>query len=60
MVLVVLVAILSELYERPELHDKLRNRCVNDLGNVDISAHLLQFDTVHGRFNQQVEWATTK
>ena len=31
---------------------------INDLGDVNISAHLLEFDTVHGRFNQQVEVGT--
>ena len=47
--------IVRAYYERPELQDKIKIVAVNDLGNVDISAHLLQFDTVHGRFNQQVE-----
>ena len=47
--------IVRAYYERPELHDKLQIVAVNDLGDVDISAHLLQFDTVHGRFNQQVD-----
>jgi len=47
--------IVRAYYERPELHDKIKIVAVNDLGDVDISAHLLQFDTVHGRFNQQVE-----
>ena len=40
--------IVRAYYERPELHDKLQIVAVNDLGDVDISAHLLQFDTVHG------------
>ena len=47
--------IVRALYERPELQEKIQIVGINDLGNVDINAHLLQFDTVHGRFNQQVE-----
>ncbi len=47
--------IVRALYERPDLQDKLQIVAINDLGDVNISAHLLQFDTVHGRFNQQVE-----
>ncbi len=47
--------IVRALYERPELQDKIQIVAINDLGDVKISAHLLQFDTVHGRFNQQVE-----
>ena len=46
--------ILRAYYERPELHDQIKIVAINDLGNVDINAHLLQFDTVHGRFNQDV------
>lgn len=46
--------ILRAYYERPELQDKIKIVAINDLGNVDINAHLLQFDTVHGRFNQTV------
>jgi glyceraldehyde 3-phosphate dehydrogenase len=52
--------IVRAYYERPELHDKLQIVAVNDLGDVEISAHLLQFDTVHGRFNQQVEVGDNK
>ena len=37
------------------MQDKIQIVAINDLGDVNISAHLLQFDTVHGRFNQQVE-----
>ena len=47
--------IVRALYERPELQGKIRIIAINDLGNVEINAHLLQFDTAHGRFNQQVE-----
>ncbi len=47
--------IVRALYERPDLQDKIQIVAINDLGDVKISAHLLQFDTVHGRFNQQVE-----
>lgn len=47
--------IVRALYERPEMQDKIQIVAINDLGDVNISAHLLKFDTVHGRFNQQVE-----
>jgi glyceraldehyde 3-phosphate dehydrogenase len=47
--------IVRALYERPELQRKIRIIAINDLGNLAINAHLLQFDTAHGRFNQQVE-----
>lgn len=47
--------IVRALYERPDLQDKIQIVAINDLGDVNISAHLLKFDTVHGRFNQQVE-----
>ena len=47
--------IVRALYERPELQRKIRIISINDLGNLEINAHLLQFDTAHGRFNQQVE-----
>jgi glyceraldehyde 3-phosphate dehydrogenase len=46
--------IVRALYERPELQDKIKIVAINDLGDLDVNAHLLQFDTVHGRFNQQV------
>ncbi len=47
--------IVRALYERPELQKEIRIVAINDLGSLEINAHLLQFDTVHGRFNQQVE-----
>ncbi len=28
---------------------------INDLGNIDINAHLLRYDTTHGRFGESVE-----
>jgi glyceraldehyde 3-phosphate dehydrogenase len=43
------------LYERPDLQDKIQIVAINDLGDASISAHLLKYDTVHGRFGQQVE-----
>lgn len=52
--------IVRAYYERPELHDKIKIVAINDLGNVEINAHLLEFDTVHGRFNQTVELADDK
>lgn len=46
--------ILRAYFERPEIHDQIKIIAINHLGNVDINAHLLQFDTVHDRFNQTV------
>jgi len=47
--------ILRAFYERPELHDNIQIVAINDPGNIEINAHLFQFDTVHGRFSQNVE-----
>ena len=47
--------IVRALYERPELQKQIQIVAINDLGSLEINAHLLQFDTVHGRFNQHVE-----
>ncbi len=45
--------ILRALYESG-YRDKIQVVAINDLGNAEINAHLLQYDTVHGRFNQPV------
>ena len=42
--------ILRALYERPDVASRLRVVAINDLGTPEINAHLLQFDTTHGRF----------
>ena len=42
--------VLRALYERPELQERMRIVAINDLGTPEINAHLLQFDTTHGRF----------
>ena len=47
--------VLRALYERPDLQDKIQIVAINDLGDASISAHLLKYDIVHGRFGQQVE-----
>ena len=46
--------ILRALYERPEMASQLRIVAINDLGTPEINAHLLQFDTTHGRFAASV------
>jgi glyceraldehyde 3-phosphate dehydrogenase len=46
--------ILRALYERPEMASQLRIVAINDLGTPEINAHLLQFDTTHGRFGASV------
>lgn len=46
--------VLRALYER-NLQDELEIVAINDLGSPEINAHLLQHDTVHGRFAAKVE-----
>jgi glyceraldehyde 3-phosphate dehydrogenase len=46
--------ILRALYERPDVASRLRVVAINDLGTPEINAHLLQFDTTHGRFGATV------
>jgi len=46
--------ILRAYYERPALHDQLRIVAINDLGDIEINAHLTQYDSVHGRFGLTV------
>ena len=46
--------ILRALYERPDVASRMRIVAINDLGTPEINAHLLQFDTTHGRFNAAV------
>ena len=46
--------ILRALYERPDVASRMRVVAINDLGTPEINAHLLQFDTTHGRFGVPV------
>ena len=46
--------ILRALYERPDVAARMRVVAINDLGTPEINAHLLQFDTTHGRFGVPV------
>ena len=46
--------ILRALYERPDVASRMRIVAINDLGTPEINAHLLQFDTTHGRFGAAV------
>lgn len=45
--------ILRALYESG-YRDKIQVVAVNDLGDAEINAHLLKFDSVHGRFGEHV------
>lgn len=45
--------VLRALYER-NLQNDLEIVAINDLGSPAINAHLLQYDTVHGKFGSQV------
>lgn len=46
--------VLRALYER-NLQNDLEIVAINDLGSPAINAHLLQYDTVHGKFGADVE-----
>lgn len=46
--------VLRAFYERPELKNQIQIVAINDLGNIEINAHLLKYDTVHGRFGYHV------
>ena len=46
--------ILRALYESEKQYD-LKIVAINDLGDASINAHLLKYDTAHGRFNASVE-----
>ncbi|MBU2882184.1 type I glyceraldehyde-3-phosphate dehydrogenase [Psychrosphaera sp. B3R10] len=48
--------VLRALYESEKNYD-LKIVAINDLGDASINAHLLKYDTAHGRFNAQVEVA---
>ena len=47
--------VLRALYENG-LTDKVRVVAINDLAPTETNAHLLQFDTTHGRFNAKVDY----
>jgi len=46
--------IVRALYERSELRNKIQIVAINDLGNIEVNAHLLKYDSVHGRFTSDV------
>lgn len=46
--------VLRAIYER-NLQNEMQVVAINDLGSPDINAHLLKYDTVHGRFGFDVE-----
>ncbi|MDD7804653.1 MAG: type I glyceraldehyde-3-phosphate dehydrogenase [Endozoicomonas sp. (ex Botrylloides leachii)] len=46
--------VLRALYEAGR-HDEFQIVAINDLGDAKTNAHLTKYDTVHGRFNAQVE-----
>ena len=45
--------VLRALYEY-HANGQLKIVAINDLGEADINAHLLKYDTVHGEFSQNV------
>lgn len=46
--------VLRALYESEKNYD-IKIVAINDLGDASINAHLLKYDSAHGRFNAQVE-----
>ena len=46
--------VLRALHEQGR--DDLEVVAINDLGSVEMNAHLLEFDSVHGRFQNPVKW----
>jgi glyceraldehyde 3-phosphate dehydrogenase len=66
--------IVRALYERRELRNKIQIVAINDLGNIEVNAHLLKYDSVHGRFagdvacrgdqlyidNQGIQWLSER
>jgi glyceraldehyde 3-phosphate dehydrogenase len=47
--------IFRALHERDDLND-IDIVAINDLGNASTNAHLLKYDTAHGKFNKSVEF----
>lgn len=50
--------IIRALYENG-YQDKIEVVAINDLAPLESNAHLLQFDTTHGRFNADVDYSET-
>ena len=47
--------IFRALHERKDLSD-IDIVAINDLGDANTNAHLLKYDTAHGKFNMSVEF----
>ena len=47
--------IFRALHERKDLSD-IDIVAINDLGDASTNAHLLKYDTAHGKFNKNVEF----
>ncbi|WP_300513641.1 type I glyceraldehyde-3-phosphate dehydrogenase [Aliiroseovarius sp.] len=46
--------VLRALHEQNR--DDIEIVAINDLGSVEMNAHLFEFDSVHGRFKNEVKW----
>ena len=46
--------ILRALYESPEFKSRIEVVAINDLGTLEVNAHLTKYDSVHGRFAEKV------
>ena len=49
--------VLRALHEQGR--DDIEVVAINDLGSVEMNAHLFEFDSVHGRFMNEVKWTDT-
>ncbi|WP_040482487.1 type I glyceraldehyde-3-phosphate dehydrogenase [Luminiphilus syltensis] len=49
--------VLRARFERPEMAAAIKVVAINDLGPPEMNAHLLQFDTTHGRFHHEVSYS---
>ncbi len=47
--------VLRAFYENQDYKNQIKIVAINDLANAKISAHLTQYDSVHGKFNAPVE-----
>ena len=46
--------ILRAFFENPKQHD-VEIIAINDLGNIEINAHLTRYDTTHGKFKGTID-----
>lgn len=52
--------ILRAIYENPIYLDKINLVAINDLASTEISSHLLKYDSVHGKFGEDISYVKDK